>query len=202
MEANSSSRQNEGAGRDSQLIQRYLAALRQELHALPEPERADAVREIASHLAESQVAGRPAPEVLSGLGEPRALARSYLADYYLQGELAHGKLTLWQFLTRLGFTLGAGLVSVFVVPLLSVTAVGFGLVAIASPFLGIIRTFGARWIVIGSSNGWQVPYAWSLPVLVGLGALCGLIAWAAAWLLRHYVSGVLAGYRHLLPTLV
>lgn len=208
MGANTSSRQDHGKDQDDRddwddrLVQQYLAMLRQQLRALPEVERADAVREIASHFVESRAAGKPLPAVLARLGEPRVLAQAYLADYYLQEESAGPVQAPRRVLARLGFMLGTGLVSVFVVPLLSVAVAGFGLAAAVSPIFGIIRTFGASWIVIGSSRGWQVPYIWSLPVLGGLGVICALIAWAAARLLRLYMSVVLAGCRRLLPARV
>jgi uncharacterized membrane protein len=186
-------------GQDDRMVQQYLVMLRRQLRALPQAERADAVREIASHIAESKAAGNPLSTVLARLGEPRALAQAYLADYYLQDTPAGRAQTLRRALARLGFTLGTGLVNVFVVPLLSVAVLGFGLAAAVSPIFGIIRTFGAHWIVIGSSTGWQVPYGWSLPVLGGLGVICALIAWAAARILRFYLSAVLAGYRRRLP---
>ena len=62
------------------MAQQYLDQLSRSLHALPERDRSDAVREIASHIAESHAASQPVAVVLAGLGDPRVLARAYLAD--------------------------------------------------------------------------------------------------------------------------
>ena len=44
----------------------------------------EAVREIATHVAEVTASGRPTAAILAQLGPPEALARAYLADYFLQ----------------------------------------------------------------------------------------------------------------------
>jgi len=190
----------QGHGQQHEMAQRYLAELRRHLRALPETERDDASREIASHLAESQTAGQPVSAVLGRLGEPAELARSYLADYYLRSAPRGRWDALRREGARLGLTLGAGVASVILVPFLGMAAVTLALAAVLSPLLGVVRTFGASWIVLGSSTGWQVPYAWSFPVLVGLGIVCAVLAWGAARLLQLYVSVVLAGYRRVLPS--
>ena len=118
------------------MAQQYLDQLTRFLHALPERDRSDAVREIASHIAESHAAGQPVAVVLAGLGDPRVLARAYLADYY--GQQPPG--TRWQLwlhrLAGLGFVLGSGVTSLVVVPVLSVLTLTLGLAApvTADPF--------------------------------------------------------------------
>jgi hypothetical protein len=54
-------------------------------------------------------------------------------------------------------------------------------------------------IVMGDSEGWQVPILWSFPASLALGVACAVLAWAGYKLLRGYLGLVLAGYRRLLP---
>ncbi len=67
--------------------QRYLDQLRHLLERLPQPERDDAVQEIASHIADAHAAGLPLAAVLARLGDPATLARAYESDYLLQQPL-------------------------------------------------------------------------------------------------------------------
>jgi uncharacterized membrane protein len=179
--------------------ERYLDELRRNLRPLPEDERSDAVREIESHIAEGQADGRPAEAVLAGLGDARTLARAYVADYHLR-EPRNGALgSVSRFLVSSVFVSGTGLLSLFVVPLLALLTSLAGLLAVASPVLGVLRTFGVPGIVMGDSGGWQVPILWSFPASVALGVAFAVLAWAGYKLLRGYLRLVLAGYRRLLP---
>lgn len=169
------------------------------MRRLPEAERVDATQEIRSHIAESQARGEPIAAVLGRLGEPSALARAYLSDYYLRTEGTSPGMSRFVSIGALGLVLGTGLVSVIVVPLLATLTVVLGLAAVASPVFGILRTLGAAtWLVLGNNPGWQVPRIWSLPVLLGLGVLSGLLAWLALGLLRRYINAVLLRYRRML----
>jgi uncharacterized membrane protein len=179
--------------------ERYLDELRRNLRPLPEAERSDAVREIESHIAEGQADGQPTEAVLAGLGDARTLAGAYVADYHLRvprdgalGSVAHLILSS-------AFVSGTGLLSLFVVPLLALLTSLAGLLAIAMPIAGVLRTFGVPGIVMGDTGGWQVPTMWSFPASVALGAACALLAWAGYKVLRGYLRLVLAGYRRLLP---
>ena len=179
--------------------ERYLDELRRNLRPLPEDERSDAVREIESHIAEGRADGRPTAAVLAGLGDARTLARAYVADYHLrvprQGVLG----SVARFALSSVFVSGSGLLSLFVVPLLALLTILAGLLAVATPVLGILRTFGVAGIVMGDSGGWQVPILWSFPASLVLAAAFAVLAWAGYKLLRAYLRLVLAGYRKLLP---
>lgn len=172
----------------------YLDALRWQLSPLPQDEREDVVKEIESHILDSQEAGEPFAVVLAQLGEPQALAKAYLADYYLRTETNGSGLDFGQLFRAAGLVLGSGLLSILVVPTLAGIAFAFGITALLSPLLGVLRTFGADWIVIGGGS-WQVPAEWSIPTTLVLSAIMGLIAWGAFVLLRHYMRWVLASYR-------
>ena len=179
--------------------ERYLDELRRNLRPLPEDERTDAVREIESHIAEGQADGRPTAAVLAGLGDAKTLARAYVADYHLrvprEGTLGY----VSRFVLASVFVSGTGLLSLIVVPLVALLTSIAGIMAVVTPVLGILRTFGVSGIEMGASGGWQVPILWSFPVALALGAAFAVTAWVGYMLLRGYLRLVLAGYRKLLP---
>jgi uncharacterized membrane protein len=179
--------------------ERYLDELRRNLRPLPEDERSDAVREIESHISEGQADGRPTAAVLAGLGDARTLARAYVADYHLR--VPHeGKLgSVPRFVLSSAFVSGTGLLSLIIVPLLAFLTFLTGLMAIVTPILGVLRTFGVQGIEMGDSGGWQVPTLWSFPAALALAVAFAILAWVGYKLLRGYLRLVLAGYRKLLP---
>jgi uncharacterized membrane protein len=183
------------------MMQQYLDQLTRFLHALPEQDRSDAVREIASHMAESHAAGQPMAVVLARLGEPRVLARAYLADYYAQ-QPPGSRWQVWGHrLAALGFILGSGLTSLFVVPVLSLLALVLGLTSPVVVVLGVLRFLGASWISIRLLPDTEVPQIWSVPVTLAFALICVALAWGAVKLLRWYMSAILAGYRRVLPAM-
>jgi uncharacterized membrane protein len=179
--------------------ERYLDELSRNLRPLPEAERSDAVREIESHIAEGRADGRPTTAVLAGLGDAKTLARAYVADYHLREPRAGALGSVARFVLSSVFVSGTGLLSLFVVPMLALLTSLAGLLAVASPVLGVLRTFGVPGIVMGDSDGWQVPTLWSFPASLVLAAAFAILAWAGYKLLRGYLWLVLAGYRRLLP---
>jgi uncharacterized membrane protein len=179
--------------------ERYLDELRRNLRLLPEDERSDAVREIESHIAEGQADGRPTAAVLAGLGDARTLARAYVADYHLRVPRDGGLGSVSRFVLSSAFVSGTGLLSLFVIPMLALLTSLAGLLAVVTPVLGVLRTFGVQGIVMGDSGGWQVPILWSFPASLVLGAAFAVMAWAGYKLLHGYLRLVLAGYRRLLP---
>ena len=181
--------------------ERYLEELRRNLRPLPEDERSDAVREIESHIAEGRADGRPTAAVLAGLGDARTLARAYVADYHLRRAPREGALgSVGRFVLSSVFVSGTGLLSLFVVPLVGLLTFLTGLLAVVTPILGVLRTFGVQGIVMGNSGGWQVPILWSFPASLALAVAFAVLAWVGYKLLRGYLRLVLAGYRKLLPS--
>ncbi len=136
--------------------------------------------------------------MLAGLGDARTLARAYVADYHLRvpRERALGSA---RFALSSVFVSGSSILGLVVVPLLALLTILAGLLAVATPVLGILRTFGVPGIVMGDAGGWQVPIMWSFPASVALGVACAVVAWAGYKVLRGYLRLVLAGYRKLLP---
>jgi len=179
--------------------ERYLDELRRNLRSLPEAERSDAVREIESHIAEGQADGRPTAAVLAGLGDAKTLARAYVADYHLRAPRGGALGSVSRFVLSSVFVSGTGLLSLFVVPMLALLTSLTGLLAVVTPVLGVLRTFGVHGIVMGDAGGWQVPILWSFPASLVLAAAFAVMAWAGYKLLRGYLRLVLAGYRRVLP---
>ena len=98
------------------LTQRYLDELYRRLNRLPEPERREAVREIASHVAEATANGRPTAAILAQLGSPEALARVYVGDYFLQRHAAGFIGKAARLLIVAAVALGSGFATLVVVP--------------------------------------------------------------------------------------
>jgi uncharacterized membrane protein len=179
--------------------ERYLEELRRNLRPLPKADRSEAVREIESHIAEGRAHGRPTEAVLAGLGDARSLGRAYVADYHLRVAREGALGSAARLVLSSVFVSGTGLLSLFVVPLLALLTSLAGLLAVVSPILGILRTFGVSGIVMGDTGGWQVPIMWSFPASLALGVVCAVLAWAGYMVLRGYLRLVMAGYRRLLP---
>jgi len=137
--------------------ERYLDGLRRNLRPLPEDERSEAVREIESYIAEGQADGRPTAAVLAGLGDAKTLARAYVADYHLRVPRGGPLGSMSRFVLSSAFVSGTGVLSLFVVPMLALLTFLAGLLAVATPVLGVLRTFGVPGIVMGDSGSWQVP---------------------------------------------
>ena len=169
----------------------YLTELERELRRLPEAERIDAQREIQSHVADAVAAGASVESVLDGLGSPRELARGLVAEQWVDrtsgGDVA--RLVLFAV-----FVAGGSLTTFVVVTMLGVLVVGFGLAAVASPFLGLARQLGATWVEMNLPGG-PVPTNLSLVFGVTLAVPCAAVALGAYKGLRLYLSLVAKGFR-------
>jgi F-type H+-transporting ATPase subunit beta len=72
---------------DPSASERYLHTLRAHLSRLPEADRDDAVREIASHITDARADGLPLAAILARLGDAASLARAYESNYLLSEPL-------------------------------------------------------------------------------------------------------------------
>lgn len=179
------------------IFERYLADFNNALSRVEPTERQDALREIETHFADATAAGVAPEEVVARLGSPRLLAAALLAeglDYSGEPTVRH---ILRVIMTSL-FIAGSSFTSLVIVPILAVIAVGFGLIAVLSPFAGMLRTFGASWIQINFAPGQSLPAEWSLPFMLAVGLCCGLIALLAYKGLRLYMRALARGYRAVL----
>lgn len=173
-----------------QMAKRYLDELTKQLRPLPELDRQDAVREIESHIAESVGAGNPVATVLARLGEPKVLAKAYLADFHLQG--AHGLDRAFQ---RFAFFATTSLMSLIVVPFLGILVATCGFVTVLSPFAFVGRLFGVPGFMVW--NDGPMPILMAIPVAVGLTLLGGVCTRGTWRLTQRYFAFVAAGYRKL-----
>ena len=107
-------------------VARYLARLREELAAVPDPERTEIVREIEQHIADAVASGRSIDGVLSALGPADALARAYAVELALNP--VRTRLSrMDRALTIVGLVAVASLPSLIIVSVLA--ALGVALVA-------------------------------------------------------------------------
>lgn len=171
-------------------LDNYLKEFERALGPLDSPDREDALREIESHLADGTASGATPVDLLTGLGNPRALARALVAD-----RIDRRRLELGRILVAYAFVAGSSAASVVIIPLLTLFAVAFAVIALASPFLGVARMLGASYIHIDFGAGTELPAAWSLPFMILLGAACSAIAWASYRGLRFYLQLLAGGYR-------
>jgi Protein of unknown function (DUF1700) len=133
--------------------ERYLEELRRNLRPLPKADRSEAVREIESHIAEGRAHGRPTEAVLAGLGDARSLARAYVADYHLRVPRDGALGSAARLVLSSVFVSGTGLLSLFVVPLLALLTSLAGLLAVASPVLGVLEDPRGVWDRDGRHRG-------------------------------------------------
>jgi hypothetical protein len=88
---------------------------------------------------------------------------------------------------------GGWLLSLMVVPVLGAVALGFGLVAVMAPALGVLRTFGIDWVRMEMFN-WEVPVLWSVPAALVISVVCGAFSLGATVMLRSYLGWVRSGF--------
>jgi len=88
---------------------------------------------------------------------------------------------------------GVWLLSLIVVPVLGAASLGFGLVAVLAPALGVLRTFGIEWVRMEMFN-WQVPTLWSVPAALVISVVSGAFALGAAVMLRSYLQWLRSGF--------
>ena len=174
----------------------YLAELEHAMSGLPPAERADAIREISSHLSDAAESGAAPQVLLDRLGSPKTLAAAMVADRL--DRRTQTPLDIRRAVIASSFFAGSSFTSLFVVPLLGFAAVAFGLLAALSPVFGILRTLGASWIQINFAPNQSLPTEWSIPFTLALGAVCLGIAWLAYKGLRLYLRLLAHGYRRVM----
>jgi uncharacterized membrane protein len=172
---------------------RYISELEHELKKLPALDREDALREIRSHLQEASDSGTPSPLTLARLGSPRNLAAAYMGDYLSARELSLPTQALR--VAAVGaYVFGTTFSSLFVVPILAISALTFGIAGVVSPILGLMRTFGASWIQM-DVPGHSIATALSFPVGLVIGVVCIGIAALSVAALRLYLRLLVRSFR-------
>jgi uncharacterized membrane protein len=172
---------------------RYMGELEQELRKLPARDREDALREIRSHLQEASDSGTPSPLTLARLGSPRNLAAAYMGDYLSARESSLPTRALR--VAAVGaYVFGTTFSSLFVVPILAISAITFGIAGVVTPILGLMRTFGATWIQM-DVPGHSIPTSLSFPVGLVIGVVCIGIAALSVAVLRLYLQLLVRSFR-------
>lgn len=174
----------------------YLRRFYEALSFLPEEERVDAVREIESSIADGMASGQPEAVILARLGNPRKLAKAYQSEYMMGRGRSLSLKSLWQMVT---FYCTTGLLSIMIIPILATIAYGFGFSAVMILLAGVIRSFGVPWINMNLGNGYEVPYAWSIPFALLFSLFIGGIAFISRKYLLIYMKFLSRQYSRLIP---
>lgn len=161
------------------ILNNYLVKMEKYLKALPAEERIDIVNELKSEMMELSDKGVSAEEILDRLGNPKVLARAYLAD-----EIGKMKKFSWKkFAMIFSFYSYASIGGMFILPITSCLAVAFILSGIVCPVAGVIK-FIAHFcgkempyltLTIGNYSASAIAF---LPISIGLGVIMFLLGWA------------------------
>ncbi len=161
------------------ILNNYLVKMEKYLKALPAEERIDIVNELKSEMVELSGKGVSAEEILDRLGNPKVLARAYLAD-----EIGKMKKFSWKkFAMIFSFYSYASIGGMFILPITSCLAVAFILSGIVCPVAGVIK-FIAHFcgkempyltLTIGNYSASAIAF---LPISIGLGVIMFLLGWA------------------------
>lgn len=115
--------------------EKYLSTVNRHLKPLPISERIDIIKEIESSLLELEHDGLSEKQRLERLGEPKELAKAYLADL-----LARKKtFSFIHLLTVCAFYSAAGFSGLFIIPILGILAPSFLLCGILSLAAGAVK---------------------------------------------------------------
>lgn len=163
------------------MLNNYLETIERHLKPLPVSERVDIVKEIKSEITELQNDGKTSEEIINRLGDPKELAKAYLADV-IQKEKT---ICMTKVLAMIAYYSLASLSGIIVIPTLIICAPVFIICGAVCPILGVIKmldsllTLGIPYaeniVVAGIEN----PFiAFLLCVAIGLGLL---LAGRACW---------------------
>jgi hypothetical protein len=92
------------------------------------------------------------------------------------------------------YVFGTTFSSLFVVPILAISALTFGIAGVVTPILGLMRTFGATWIQM-DIPGHSIPTSLSFPVGLMIGVVCIGIAALSVLALRLYLQLLVRSFR-------
>ena len=116
-------------------LEKYLDTVSRHLKPLPISERIDIVKEIKGSIVEMEQDGISAEQILERLGNPKELAKAYLADLLTREK----HFNLSRILTICAFYSVVGFSGLFIIPILAIIAPSFLLFGILSPLAGIVK---------------------------------------------------------------
>ncbi len=128
----------------------YLTELRSHLASLPETERADIVRDQDEFFREALMSGRTEADVIGSLGDPKALAKTLIAESRLTASetatattSSHGTpLKPAPLSTQIGATARAFIAILTLAP--------FNLIFVLGPFIALMACLFAAWVSGGA----------------------------------------------------
>ena len=161
------------------ILNNYLVKMEKYLKALPAAERIDIVNELKSEMIELSDKGISGEQIVNRLGNPKVLARAYLAD-----EIGKMKKFSWKkFAMVFSFYSYASIGGMFILPITSCLAVAFIISGVACPLAGLVK-FIAHFcgkempyltLNIGNYSASAIAF---LPISIGLGIVLFLLGWA------------------------
>jgi uncharacterized membrane protein len=181
----------------------FLKDLSIHLKKMPEEERMDITKEIESHMLDKIKNGMSEEEVLTQLGDPKTLAKSYLGDYLMKQESNRPR----SFIQRFAFLMSVNLVSSIVALFLGAIGFAFGLstivlflsAIISAIFNGLDYTGISTNLSNSYSEIYHLPTLSELPAAFLVAIFLGFITFMSVKLLQTYFHMVTQKYRKLLP---
>lgn len=172
----------------------YINNVDRELIRLSKGTRREILAQIEGKITVELGKGRQTEEILSELGSPDIVAKSYLAEHICQSPPS-----IARFLAMLGFCAGTGFISLIVVPTLGSLIIAFGLSAIVVPLAGILKIMNIYGEYINIPTFGHEGTNWILLTTFGTGLILFLFAYLFIKLLGSYFRMIARGYRKLAP---
>lgn len=170
----------------------YLGKIEKSLKPMPASERMDIVKEIQCEMLELEQSGKTAEEILTRLGDPKALARAYLG----QSIGKSSGFSLKKLCSVAAFYSLAGTAWMFVLPITSCVGISFMVCGVLSPIAGAVRfiawCLGVDIPQIGIQIGaYSASAVTVLPLSIVIGAaafLIGKLSWDFTLFLIRKIS--------------
>lgn len=116
----------------------YLEKIEKYLKPMSASERIDIVKEIKSVMLELQNNGVSSEQIIERLGNPKELAKAYLGE-----AISKNSTFSWhKFGAVFAFYSYAGVIGMFVLPIISILAIAFMISGVITPIGGIIKFVG------------------------------------------------------------
>lgn len=119
--------------------QSFIREMQSALGGLPHEQREDILAEYRSHFFEGKERGKSEEDIAKSLGDPRAVSRSYLADYHF---------TAWRSPPP-GQSVGTSITHLFRAVLVTLSLLFFNFFFMLVPVLMYCAFLGVAWILVG-----------------------------------------------------
>jgi len=169
---------------------RYMRAFSAALERNRTPDAADITREIESHFAEAQAAGRPVDDILHALGPADDLARAYAVDAVINKR--GGLSSVGGFLAIFSILFASGIVTMIVATALGSIGLAFTLSGVVLFVIGVLEALSIHLPNVQMAGLPPIAVIAMAPVFFALG-------WAALWALARYFKAMIGALRRTLP---